>query len=275
MDEHTLHLLLQHQARRCLASMAPGNMAGICHEQHKVTARFAAQLVYENYQNHIDRIKWDSAMPSGISDAYVTRVIKGIARDGDLIQRLMTRDEQAWIDVNITIINRLRCKANDLLTRDPDRLDDLVQIVQKTLFKALKTYPYDTEFDAWLSIVIRNTVGTDRKSAATHWDERTTSIDQPFMTEGQRELTLLDVLSDPRGERQRIIRELLAFVEESKSLLTQAEYQALQLTIDGFDAAEAAVLLNREVGTIYQMRSHLHKVLRKAWLDGTDEGIII
>ncbi len=95
------------------------------------------------------------------------------------------------------------------------------------------------------------------------------------MTESRGEATLLDVLADQREESQRVICELLAFVEESKSLLTQAEYQALQLSIAGFDAAETAILLNREVGTIYQMRSHLRKVLRRAWLDGTNEGITI
>ncbi len=143
MDDHTLQLRLRHQAQRCLTLMAPCDADRL---NHKVTARFVAQLVYENYQHHIERIEWDDHTLSGIADVYVMRVIEGIARDGDLVKRLMTHDDQAWIEIHMTIINRLKTKANDILTRDPAKLDDLVQDVQQALFRSLVTYPYDTEF---------------------------------------------------------------------------------------------------------------------------------
>jgi len=186
---------------------------------------------------------------------YVERVAKCYERLGPYIDKAQKTKEQ---DVWESLFETLLAWASRILRRagaHPDDLDQLAREYATAAAGRILTahFPYDTEFEPWAYVLVRNVCREYRRRENRNLD----SIDNEQIAR------LPDPAQTDREQPHRLRLELLDAVQH---LSSDARRHFIMLYyFQGYALSEIAQILNRSLSAIYKLHFDTLNELRKIW----------
>ncbi len=235
--------------------------------RHRIQARqqplqFSEDRVVRIVQRDLARGRYErfAGNPSPQSPTltdYVDRILSYISLEQSRMLALETGDRDAWLELRDYLMRRAsrmiaRLDHNEL----PGQAADLANQVCLIVFE--EPYPFDVEFEAWITVILKNLVlaRLSRSTDALDRRHRIESLDVYRKNETGEAITFSDVVGDDKS--------LAAFEKAENRLLLQkaieqlpSEPQRLVIQysfLDEMDDDEIARRLGKSKQAVYNLR---------------------
>lgn len=211
---------------------------------------------------------------TGVPDSYIDEVLGFIHTEGDTLHALRERDEAAWLRV----MELLCVRAYTYLMRGGmegaqarQLAEDLAQACSVTLWEqALERFPYDTQFEAWVSRIAAYEVSQWRRSGKEQREQRAISLDG--VPDSNVQQTLYEVLPDLGASRALDEAEArMTLAGALEQLASEEQRQTVLRQLRGESDEEIASALGRSKQAIYNLRYRALRALRRILSRGRDQ----
>lgn len=187
-------------------------------------------------------------------------------RDRELVKRFLNGDTDAYKE----LVQNYRSALMIVVRRFIKNEQDCEEIVQDTLVQVylnVGQFRWDCKFSTWIFTIALNRARNHFSSLKRRKTSETVSLDG--LVENSVDLTLLDVIPDPRNDRSYLdCQELLAVVENCRAKLRPDHRVILSHLLDrGHQYSKIAHDIGIGIGTvksrIARARIELHKIFEK------------